>query len=408
MDTTAATPNSGHNPPRRRRSRFAAWFVLVVVVGVFATVTYGVLADRARSGAGLPDYVVYSDGLDGYAQAAELLRKLGWQPVAVTRPIQQTHHRGLLILAMPGEALPALGVSPALSQADVEGMLDWVSQGNTLLVCGWRNTLLHNKLGVLITDDPGSGDAIYKAKPGAVGEYTARIGTIALERPATVSGSKAVPLWSLGNKPAAVAVRHGKGRVLIVPDPSILTHRGLLREDNAVFLYNVAALDAEDGRVYFDEYHHGIRSGGGFWSYMRYHGQHWLLLQMLLVGGVAWWAVGRRLGPAVAMPVTQRADGVDYASSVARIYEKADARPLAAKILARHFLDTLTQHLRLRRSADSGEILATARQLSGKMTATAELTSLLGAAQDMILGRSLPPDQLLTMSQRFDTFLRLL
>ena len=125
-------------------------------------------------------------------------------------------------------------------------------------------------------------------------------------------------------------VRHGKGRVLVAPDASILTHRGLLREDNVIFLYNVAALDAEDGRVYFDEYHHGIRSGGGYWNYLRYHSQHWVLLHLLLVAGLALWAVGRRLGPAAPMPDTKRADGVDYASSVARIYEKADARPLVS------------------------------------------------------------------------------
>src|SRR5439155_750646 len=83
-------------------------------------------------------------------------------------------------------------------------------------------------------------------------------------RPAAVAGRGAVPLWWLGGQPAAVLVRHGRGRVLVVPDPSLLTHRGLLREDNVIFLYNVAALDAEDGRVYFDEYHHGIRSGGGY------------------------------------------------------------------------------------------------------------------------------------------------
>src|SRR5438445_709695 len=83
---------------------------------------------------------------------------------------------------------------------------------------------------------------------------------------------------------------------------------------------------------------------------------------------------GRRLGPAVPLPVTKRADGVDYASSVARIYQKADTRPLVAGVLRRHFVDALTRHLRLRRNAEPREILtawrvrhsdASARELSG-------------------------------------------
>src|SRR5207247_2747673 len=166
------------------------------------------------------------------------------------------------------------------------------------------------------------------------------------------------PLWWLGSQPAAVAVRHGAGRVLFVPDPSLLTHRGLLREDNALFFYNVAALDAEEGRVYFDEYHHGIRAGGGYWNYLRYHNQHWIVVQLVLLAGMGLWAVGRRLGPAVPLGPTTRADTVDYASSVARIYQKAGVRSLVAGVLARHFLAALTQHLRLPPYAEPGEILA--------------------------------------------------
>ena len=301
---------------------------------------------RADAGVGLPELSVYSDGHDGYAQAAELLRKLGWRPVAVTRPIHQTKHRGLLILAEPGDILGVIGLRSSMSSADVEGLLDWVSKGNTLLYCARQVSDLHYKLAVGITAEQGAPDTVYKAAAGAVGQYTAGIAYFGLERPSTISGARAVPLCWLGNRPAAVALRHGEGRVLLVADPSIFTHRGLLREDNAVFLYNVAALDSADGRVYFDEYHHGIRSGGGYWSYLHYHGQHWIVLQLLLVGGVGLWAVGRRLGPAVPMPVTTRADAVDYAASVARIYEKADAKPLVAGIFGLYFLDALTKHLR--------------------------------------------------------------
>jgi len=395
-------------PPRRRRrvrSRIALWLVLVVVGGACVAVTYGVLRDRASAGAGLPAYSVYSNGPDGFAQAAALLRNLGWQPVAVTRPIQQTHHRGLLILAEPPDPLAGLRLAPTLSDTDVDGLLDWVRQGNTLLLCGQSHTRLCDKLGIVITEAGERDDTIYQATPGAVGEYTARIDRIGFERPTTVSGRKAVPLWWLGNRPAAVAVRHGDGRVLVVPDPSLLTHRGLLREDNAIFLYNVAALDAEEGRVYFDEYHHGIRSGGGYWSYLRYHGQHWIVLQLLLVAGMALWAVGRRLGPAVPMPVTKRADGVDYASSVARIYEKADVRPLVAGIFARHFLAALTGHLRLRRNAQPHEILAAWRQRYGEGSIRA-LGHLLDAADDLRHCRgAVKSDQLVALVQRFDAFL---
>ena len=367
---------------KARRWRLAPWLVLLSLATATCVVVFAVLNARASAGSGLPDYSVYSDGPEGLNQAAEVLRKLGWQPVAVTRPIQQTHHRGLLILVEPRRSGLQLEEMEPMSDADVDGLLNWVKQGNTLLFCATHKSRLLDKLGILL--DLGSGgDFVLVARPGVVGEYTARVAGIGVESDASLSARGAVPLWALGSKPGAVLVRHGQGRMLVVADPSVLTHRGLLREDNVVFLYNVAALDAEDGRVYFDEYHHGIRAGAGYWNYLRYHNQHWVVVQMLVLAGVALWAVGRRLGPAVPMPVTKQADAVDYASSVARIYEKADLRPLVAGSLARHFLDTVTMYLRLRRNAGPAEILATWRGRCSKASAQ-ELEVLLGriAAED--------------------------
>src|SRR5579862_1976917 len=127
-----ATPKADGRSPRQRRgqrSRVVLWLVLGVVGIGCVAIGYGVLRDRANAGAGMPAYSVYSDGPNGLAQAAALLRNLGWQPVAVTRPIQLTHHRGLLILAEPTEELAGLGPVSMLSDKDADGLLDWVKQG---------------------------------------------------------------------------------------------------------------------------------------------------------------------------------------------------------------------------------------------------------------------------------------
>jgi hypothetical protein len=147
-----------------------------------------------------------------------------------------------------------------------------------------------------------------------------------------------------------------------VADPSLLTHRGLLRQDNVLLLYNVAALDAVDGRVYFDEYHHGLRSGGGTWGYLRYHDQEWSVLQLLIVAAIGIWSVGVRLGPAVPLPRKSQADAVDYASAVARIYEQAGVRHVLARLLVRDFHGKLTRLLRLKPTTLPAEILAAWRK----------------------------------------------
>jgi hypothetical protein len=300
--------------------------------------------------------------------------------------------------------LARFGLRQSLNQVDVTSLLDWVEQGNTLMICGTANAQLLGKLGVVITHDKDSGDTIFKAAPGAVGGYTSRVDRIGLESASTVYGRKGVPLWSIGSKAGALAVRHGAGRVLVIADPSVFTHRGLLREDNALFLYNVAALDAEGGEVYFEEYHHGIRSGSGYWNYLRYHDQHWGFLHLVLVAVVAMWAVARRLGPATPLVTTGRTDGVDYATSVARIYEKADAGPLVAGIYALNFLDSLTTHLRLRRSAESSEIIGAWRLRYGDQSAQ-KLRQWLDDAQSMITGEGITTASTLSAARRFDAFL---
>src|SRR5262249_3094661 len=126
----------------------------------------------------------------------------------------------------------------------------------------------------------------------------------------TLSG-RGVPLWYVGTEPGAVLLRHGNGRVLVVADPTLFTQRGLRRGDNAVLLANLAALHAHRGRVYYDEYHHGLRSGGGFFGYLRHHGMQHAVLPLLVVVGVAVWAVAVRLGPALPVVREARADAVD-------------------------------------------------------------------------------------------------
>jgi hypothetical protein len=387
---------------RLTSSRLLIWIVLSGTLVPCAAVLYGILDDRASAGVGLPKYCIYSDDRDGLAQAGALLRNLGFTPVALTRPVQQSHLQGLLIVVDPGPAISLLGSAPMLSDTDLDGLLAWVQKGNTLLYCSPKNSKLHTKLGIAV-DEAAATEFDYSATPGAVGDYTAGVGRIGLESPATVSGRRAVPLW-FENKPAAVAVLYGKGRVLVLPDPSILTHRGLLREDNAVFLYDLAAREAEDGKVYFDEYHHGFRSGGGFWSYLRYHDQQGIAWQLLLAAAVAAWSTGRRLGPAVPLPKGKQADGVAYASSVARILENADVRPVIAGVYARNFLDAVTKRLGLRRGAALSEILAAWRERQGAANA-AELEALLSLADEFGAGKVPKTDGLLTVAQKFDDFL---
>jgi hypothetical protein len=306
----------------------------------------------------------------------------------------------------PDVASVVPGQAPDLPEADARALLRWVEQGNTLLLCGRRITAVHRALDVLVVNDARAAEGETQlAALGEAGGYTDGIDRLVVEARDTLQAGAGLPLWWVGDQPGAVLVRRGRGRVLVVADPSLLTLRGLRREDNVLFLLNVAVRHAEGGRVYFDEYHHGLRSGGGFWGYLRYHNQHGWVLQVLLIVAVAGWALAVRLGPAVPTPRRARADAVDYASAVARIYERAGVRHRLAKTLARDFLAALTRHLRLRRGALSVEILAAWRRRDPGESSQ-QLQGLLRGVEELRKRSALSDRRLLAWAKTLDRFQR--
>jgi hypothetical protein len=287
-----------------------------------------------------------------------------------------------------------------------------VEQGNTLLLMSARNTALHQALGVIVNeDDRRNEESFVPVDLGAAGGYTEGIERLSVGSRATLrTHGGGLPLWWLGDRPGAVLLRRKRGRVLVVADARLLTREGLVRsdgeprDDNVVFLANVAALDARGGKVYFDEYHHGLRSGGGFWSYLGYHGEKATLILVLVVLAVAGWTWAVRLGPAVPTPQTSGADAVDYASALARLYQRTGARRLLARTLVSDFLGTLTRHLRFRQSALPAEILA-AWRLHDPGPSAQRLQTLLRGVGELRRG-DVSERQLLSWARAFGQFTR--
>jgi len=114
-------------------SRLTSWLLMAVLLGAFVAVVGYVVRARIQAGVGMPRYSVYSDEAEGLSESAYVLEKLGWTPVAITRPIQNTAHRGLLIVAEPGRSGPFQDETDALSDAESRAILRWVEQGNAVL-----------------------------------------------------------------------------------------------------------------------------------------------------------------------------------------------------------------------------------------------------------------------------------
>src|SRR5262249_19374966 len=160
------------------------------------------------------------------------------------------------------------------------------------------------RLGVVLTRPRRPSDSFAPTTLAGT-PYTEDMTSLSVGTETTLSAPPgATVLWRVGRQPGAVLLRHGRGKVLVVAGPALPTRRGLTREageprdDNVVFLVNVARLEARDRAVLFDEYHHGLRAGTGFWSYLAHRGARWALLPVLVVVAAALWRGAVRLGPA--------------------------------------------------------------------------------------------------------------
>jgi hypothetical protein len=383
-------------------SRFLIWLLALVPLAVLVAVAGALLRERADAGRGMPAFSVYSDDRNGLAEAAHFLRELGWRPLAVTRPIYQTRNRGLLVLAEP-EASGPMAAEGGMSADEARGIIGWVEAGNTLLLCSDRDGAVQEALGITVTSDGRpNGGTLITVNPQEAGGISADVDRLGVHDGTTLIAPGGLSLWLVRDRVGAALIRRGAGRVLVVADPTILTRSGLLREDNALFLANVADRSARDGVIYFDEYHHGFRSAGGAWGYLAYRGQQILFVLLLLAAGAAAWSAGVRLGPAVPKPPSDGADAVEYASALALLYRRAGVRRLPARTLARGFVGDLTRHLRLRRNALPAEILAAWRR-QGSETSTDRLQQLLRGVGQLRKG-DVSGRQLLSFSREFDDF----
>jgi hypothetical protein len=387
-------------------TRFASWLLVLLLFGILVGAAGIALRLRSGAGKGLPEYSIYSEEKNGLAELGRKLRQMGWRPIALTGLANPAFQRGLLVLVEPQTGSILSGDSVELTETDAAALLRWVADGNTLLVCSRRNSPLSRALGITIaTEGPDDDETPHRLEPEEAGRYTDGLEPIEVEGRHSLRTAAGLSLWRQDDSPAALVLRWKQGRVIYIADPSFFTERRLHRgADNLVFLGNVAALHAQDRRIFFDEYHHGIRSSGDFWGYLQYHGQQAVFLPILLTVGIAIWAAAKRLGPPVATSVSAGADAVEYASALACIYQRAGARRLVGRSLVKSFLDSLSRHLHLRRSALPAEVLTEwKRRHPGD--SSERLQRLLRGAGELRQGAS-SDRQLLAWLRAFDDFSR--
>jgi hypothetical protein len=376
-----------------RRTIISAWILGGLFALVFITVLVAPSQEQGRS------FSTYSRGADGVRLGRDLIERLGWRPEAREAPFSDT-----LSDPAPIQVL----VSADVSASEAGDLLAFVRRGGSLLVAGPRGAFRDSLL--LEAREPGVPvEAALSPHCDRRGSWRTEL--TQLTEADAISWRGPLPVDTVGfgsiridrgpREPgrverAAIGMRLGAGRLVVVADPSILVNDMLrrceLETDVAlVRMMEYLSRDTRGQRVAFDEYHHGYGVRGGSIAAIRMYlsgtpsGR--MLAQMAVAGLLLLFAFAPRpLVPRDPTHVARRSP-LEHADALAHAYAGVNAtRTATARLLAGVRRRTRAHR---GRAGDSDEaILVAAAALSAAGAAASSVVS--NALQRTVPERELP------------------
>lgn len=147
------------------------------------------------------------------------------------------------------------------------------------------------------------------------------------------------------NEPLVINRPMGLGRILIIGQSSVISNEAMMDSDNAVWWTRICH-DWGNGRVAFDEYHHGFAERRGFSSlagdFIRTP-WGWFTLQAMLAGGAFMLLTKRRLGRIYEMPVANTRETLKLLQARSSMLAQAQPTRLSAQWVAHTLALDLTQ-----------------------------------------------------------------
>jgi len=208
------------------------------------------------------------------------------------------------------------------------------------------------------------------------------------------------PVVHLGDGDGAVLADfdYGLGRVIFLSDPFVIANGGIGRGANLRLALNlVEALGGRHRRLFFDEYHHGYRSGSNpLVNYFRGTPAPWLLGQGLLLASLILYSFGRRFARPLPLPQVDRHSPLEFVGSMANLQQVAQARDLAIENIYPRFKARLCRALGISGRARPEEIAAHLSRRHPNVP-EAELRQVLSESERTLAGASLDDHRLIAL-----------
>jgi hypothetical protein len=192
---------------------------------------------------------------------------------------------------------------------------------------------------------------------------------------------------------------YGRGRVVVLSDPYIVSNGGINRADNLFLAVGVVTGGSGGGRVAFDEFHQGYgATENRFFAYFRGTPVLWLFAQAALVVLAVVWTRGRRFARAVPAPRADRRSKLEFVASMAELQQRARAYDLAVENIYQRTRRALARYGGVGAGAPLEQIAARVAARSGRDRR--KLEALLRECEDAAAGAPLTARRAVELARR--------
>jgi hypothetical protein len=187
-----------------------------------------------------------------------------------------------------------------------------------------------------------------------------------------------------GEGALVVDYAYGRGRIVVLSDPYVVSNAGINRADNLFLAANVVTGGLK-GRVAFDEFHQGYgETQNQVFAYLRGTPILWMFGQGALVALALVWTRGRRFARPVPEPRPDRRSKLEFVSSMAELQQRARAYDLAVENVYQRTRRALARYAGLPATAGPAQLAERVAARSGRDRAALE--SLLRDCEDAAAG----------------------
>jgi hypothetical protein len=231
-------------------------------------------------------------------------------------------------------ALVVLSPSEPFNRTEVRATLDWVEAGGTLIVADDRPALFGGGNALLreldIRTVPYSDTARIERAPAAqpaLDQPPVRDALVRTDRVLEFDRADFARLLGPPDGTVLAGLKRGAGYVYVSSSVLPFTNEGLRDEANAALLLNLLRRVRPEGRLLFDEYHHGFFTPPSLRTRVLGSPWGWALIAATLITAAFIVLTGRRFGrPVPLREETARRSSAEYVESMADLFQRGGKR----------------------------------------------------------------------------------